>query len=81
MKVLSPAVVSVACVMSCAFSILAAAEKSEPTAEPTKEPSSQTNENAEQSAPREFLGFADVSEFRSNEPWCFTAWPLFVSRG
>ena len=64
MRIPSSAVVTVVCVMSCAFSILAAAEKSAPTAEPTKEPSSQPNENAEQRVPREFLGFADVSEFR-----------------
>jgi tetratricopeptide (TPR) repeat protein len=56
--------VTVACVMSCAFSILAAAEKPEPTAEPAREPSSQSNENAEETVPREFLGFADVSVFR-----------------
>jgi tetratricopeptide (TPR) repeat protein len=58
------AVLTVACVMIFAFSIFAAAEKSEPTAEPSQEPSSQPNENTEQTVPREFLGFADVSEFR-----------------
>jgi hypothetical protein len=58
------AVVTVACVMSCAFSILAAAEKSEPAAKPCEEASSQPNENSEKTVPREFLGFSDVSEFR-----------------
>jgi len=64
MRIPSSAVITVACVMSCAFSILAAAEKSASVAEPSKEPSSHLNESAEESVPREFLGFADVSVFR-----------------
>jgi tetratricopeptide (TPR) repeat protein len=64
MRVPLTAVVTVVCVVSCGFSIVAAAEKSEPVAKPSKEPSSQSNENAQETVPREFLGFADVSEFR-----------------
>src|SRR5262245_16927673 len=54
----------VACALGCSFSILAASEESAPANRPSKESSPQSDAKTDESVPREFLGFADVSEFR-----------------
>jgi Tetratricopeptide repeat/Bacterial SH3 domain len=54
----------VACVLSCRSSILAANDKPLPAESPSEELSPSPGEKADESVPREFLGFADVSEFR-----------------
>ena len=54
----------VACVMSLSFSILAANDEPLATQSPSKESSPSADEKTDESVPREFLGFAEVSEFR-----------------
>jgi hypothetical protein len=55
----------VACVMSLSFSILAANDELLAAQSPSKESSPSADEKTDESVPREFLGFAEVSEFRS----------------
>jgi hypothetical protein len=54
----------VACALSCGFSILAANDEPLAAESPSEELSPSPGEKADESVPREFLGFADVSEFR-----------------
>src|SRR5436190_12563837 len=57
-------VVSVACAAAAGFSIFAAEEKAVPAASASQQSSSKPDEKSEETMPREFLEFADVSEFR-----------------
>src|SRR5438034_1727118 len=57
-------VVIVACAGAAGFSILAAEEKAVPAASASQQSSSEPDEKSEETVPREFLEFADVSEFR-----------------
>lgn len=54
----------VACAMSLGFSILAANDEPLAAQSPSKESSPSADEKTDESVPREFLGFAEVSEFR-----------------
>jgi hypothetical protein len=54
----------VACALSCGFSILAANDEPLAAESPSEELSPSPGEKPDESVPREFLGFADVSEFR-----------------
>jgi hypothetical protein len=54
----------VACALSSGFSILAANDEPPAAESPSEESSPSPGEKADESVPREFLGFADVSEFR-----------------
>jgi len=54
----------VACALGCSFSVLTASEESAAANRPSKESSPQSGEKTDENVPREFLGFADVSEFR-----------------
>jgi tetratricopeptide (TPR) repeat protein len=53
-----------ACVMSLSFSVLAANDEPPARSSPSKESSPVADEKTDESVPREFLGFAVVSEFR-----------------
>ena len=57
-------VVVIACASFCCFSILAADDEPVAAESPSKESPSKSGEESEVSVPREFLGFADVWEFR-----------------
>src|SRR6266550_4649820 len=57
-------VVIVACTISCSFSILAASDEPLAAESPSEEPSPAPDEKTDKAVPREFLGFAGVSEFR-----------------
>ena len=54
----------VSCALSCGFSILAANDEPLAAESPSEELSPSPGEKPDESVPREFLGFADVSEFR-----------------
>jgi hypothetical protein len=55
---------TVACLVASSLSILAADNKSAAASRLSQESSPQPGEKTDESVPREFLGFADVSEFR-----------------
>jgi tetratricopeptide (TPR) repeat protein len=54
----------IACVMRLSFSVLAAHDEPLAAQSPSKESSPSADEKTDESVPREFLGFAEVSEFR-----------------
>jgi hypothetical protein len=54
----------VACALGYSFPVLAANDEPLAGQSPSQEPSPLPGEKADESVPREFLGFADVSEFR-----------------
>ncbi len=56
--------VSIACAIGCGFSVPAATEKPVPGEIASEKSSPAPDEKSEETVPREFLGFADVSEFR-----------------
>ena len=56
--------VSIACAIGCGFSVPAANEKPVPGESASEKSSPAPDEKSEETVPREFLGFADVSEFR-----------------
>jgi tetratricopeptide (TPR) repeat protein len=64
LKSLSAFVAILACASSCGFPILAAENKSAAANQQSDKSSSDAGENTQESVPREFLGFAAVSEFR-----------------
>ncbi len=53
-----------ACAIDCAFWVLAADKESAAANRPSEESSPQPGEETDEVVPREFLGFANVSEFR-----------------
>jgi hypothetical protein len=55
---------AIGCVIGSSFSTLAVDEKARTTDRPSKESSPGPDEKADESVPREFLGFAEVTEFR-----------------
>jgi Bacterial SH3 domain len=54
----------VACALSCGFSILAAHKDPAAANEPSDEPLATRSDSTDQNVPRQFVGFANVSEFR-----------------
>src|SRR5947199_982147 len=54
----------IACAIGCGFSVPAANEKPVPGESASEKSSPAPDEKSEETVPREFLGFADVSEFR-----------------
>jgi hypothetical protein len=56
--------VSIACAIGCGFSVPAATEKPVAGKSASEKSSPAPDEKSEETVPREFLGFADVSEFR-----------------
>ena len=56
--------VSIACAIGCGFSVPAANEKPVPGESASEKSSPAPDEKSEETVPREFLEFADVSEFR-----------------
>ena len=56
--------VSIACAIGCGFSVPAANEKPVSGESASGKSSPAPDEKSEETVPREFLGFSDVSEFR-----------------